>query len=94
MNTIKIGNYRGSYFYNGSWHTAHGNSDNGNHGSFPSGWQWNQGKYYYQGGWHKMDSIEVWDHESKTWSLSSDLALSEAKGYFGAVSVPTGLVCP
>ena len=40
------------------------------------------------------DSVEVWDPESKTWSLSSDLAISEAKAGFGALSVPTHLVCP
>ena len=40
------------------------------------------------------DSVEVWDPESKTWSLSSDLAISEAKAGFGALSVPTRLVCP
>ena len=46
------------------------------------------------GGWPYTDSIEVWDPESKTWSFSSDLALSEKKYGFGALSVPTHLVCP
>ena len=41
-----------------------------------------------------LDSIEVWDPNSKTWSLSSDLKLSEAKYSFAALSVPTHLVCP
>ena len=46
------------------------------------------------GGWPYTDSIEVWHPESKTWSLSNDLVLSEAKDDFGALSVPTHLVCP
>ena len=46
------------------------------------------------GGYPYTDSIEVWDPESKIWSLSSDLAISEAKAGFGALSVPTRLVCP
>ena len=46
------------------------------------------------GGYPYTDSIEVWDPESKIWSLSSDLAISEAKAGFGALSVPTHLVCP
>ena len=46
------------------------------------------------GGGPYTDSIEVWDPESKTWLLSNDLRLSEAKDSFGALSVPTRLVCP
>ena len=46
------------------------------------------------GGKPYTDSVEVWNPESKTWSLSGDLRLSEAKRNFGALSVPTRLVCP
>ena len=46
------------------------------------------------GGSPHTDTFEVWDPESKTWSLSNDLVLSEAKDVFGALSVPTRLVCP
>ena len=46
------------------------------------------------GGYPYTGKIEKWDPESKTWSISSDLALSEAKAGFGALSVPTHLVCP
>ena len=46
------------------------------------------------GGYPLTNSIEKWDPESKAWSLSDDLALSEAKESFGVVSVPTRLVCP
>ena len=46
------------------------------------------------GGKPYTDSVEVWNPESKTWSLSGDLRLSEAKRNFGALSVPTHLVCP
>ena len=40
------------------------------------------------------DTIELWDPESESWTLSSDMTLAEAKYELGAVSVPTRLVCP
>ena len=46
------------------------------------------------GGLPYTDSIEVWDHESMTWSLANDLRLTKAKKNFGALSIPTRLVCP
>ena len=52
------------------------------------------GGYYQDDDWVPRDSIEVWDPETKTWSLTNDLALSEAKYNFGALSLPTRLVCP
>ena len=40
------------------------------------------------------DSIEIWDPITETWTLSNALKLSEAKYSFGALSVPTSLICP
>lgn len=40
------------------------------------------------------DSIEIWDPLTETWTLSETLKLSEAKHSFGALSVPTSLICP
>ena len=54
----------------------------------------NQPRVLAIGGLPYTNSIEVWDPVSKTWSLSNDLRLSEAKYNFGALSVPTRLVCP
>ena len=45
-------------------------------------------------GWKETASIEKWDLESEAWSLADDLTLSEAKYGFGALSVPTRLLCP
>ena len=39
-------------------------------------------------------SIEKWDPESEAWSIANDLTLSEARYSFGALSVPTRLLCP
>ena len=43
---------------------------------------------------YTTDTIEKWDPESKTWSLTNDLRLSKTKNSFGILSVPTHLVCP
>ena len=45
-------------------------------------------------GWKETASVEKWDPESEAWSLADDLTLSEAKYGFGALSVPTRLLCP
>ena len=39
-----------------------------------------------------LDSIEIWNPTTKTWTMS-DMKLSEGKGSFGYASVPTHLVC-
>ena len=44
--------------------------------------------------WKETASVEKWDPESEAWSLADDLTLSEAKYGFGALSVPTRLLCP
>ena len=41
-----------------------------------------------------LDSIEQWIPESQSWEILSNRKLSEAKRYFGYLSVPTKLVCP
>ena len=46
------------------------------------------------GGQHGGHTIEVWDPTSKSWSTSNDLRFPERKCCFGALSVPTHLLCP
>ena len=41
-----------------------------------------------------VDSIEQWIPESQSWAVLSDSKLSEAKRYFGHLSIPTQLICP
>ena len=43
--------------------------------------------------WKRWNSIEVWNHDNQSWSLSSDVELSEARTSFGFVKVPTKIVC-
>ena len=43
--------------------------------------------------WKRWTSIEVWNHDNQSWSLSSDVELSEARTSFGFVKVPTKIVC-
>ena len=41
-----------------------------------------------------LDSVEVWNDTSETWSLESNLTLSMAKRDFAFASIPTELICP
>ena len=52
------------------------------------------GSYVEDEIWKFRDSIEVWNPITESWSLSDTLKLSEAKCCFGALSVPTSLICP
>ena len=44
-------------------------------------------------GWKYRDSVEIWNHDTESWTLSSDLKLSEERAYFGHLSVPSHLLC-
>ena len=39
------------------------------------------------------DSIEIWKSITETWTLSNTLKLSQGRSSFGALSVPTSLIC-
>ena len=52
------------------------------------------GSYVEDEIWKFRDSIEVWNPITESWSVSDTLKLSEAKCCFGALSVPTSLICP
>ena len=41
-----------------------------------------------------LDSVEVWNDTSETWTLESNLTLSMAKRDFAFASIPTELICP
>ena len=41
-----------------------------------------------------LDSVEVFDEDTKTWKLSNTLKLSGKKRQFGFLSVPSHLICP
>ena len=43
--------------------------------------------------WKRWNSIEVWNHDIRSWSLSSDVELSEARTSFGYATVPTDFLC-
>ena len=43
---------------------------------------------------NKLDSVEVFNEDTKTWKLSKTLKLSEKKESFGFLSVPAHLICP
>ena len=47
----------------------------------------------YQNKWNWKDTIEVWNPDDGTWSLSNALKHIEAKNAFGFSSIPTRLVC-
>ena len=49
---------------------------------------------YYDNGWIDLDSIELFDEDTKTWKLSRILKLSEKRYEFGYLSVPSHLICP
>ena len=52
------------------------------------------GEYKISGrGWPKRDSIEIWNPDSETWTLATDMKLNEKKSHFGYLSVPTNLLC-
>ena len=44
--------------------------------------------------WKDLDSVEVFNEDTKTWELSTTLRLSEKKYNFGFLSVPSHLICP
>ena len=44
--------------------------------------------------WKDLDSVEVFNEDTKTWQLSTTLRLSEKKYNFGFLSVPSHLICP
>ena len=44
--------------------------------------------------WKDLDSVEVFNEDTKTWELSTSLRLSEKKYNFGFLSVPSHLICP
>ena len=44
-------------------------------------------------GWKYRDSIELWNPDTESWTLSPDLKLSEERAYFGHLSVPSHLLC-
>jgi len=48
---------------------------------------------YIEGGWKELDSIEMWNPTTGTWKMTS-MRLSEPKGGFGILSMPTRLLCP
>ena len=53
------------------------------------------GHFYNQNSeWIITDTVDVWDPESESWTLSSELKLDKPKYEFGALSVPTRLICP
>ena len=41
-----------------------------------------------------LDTVEVWNDTSKTWTLSPKIRLSQTKATFGFATVPTELICP
>lgn len=43
--------------------------------------------------WTNFDTIEIWHHAEKNWSLAKDLKLLKPTTSFGFLSVPTRLVC-
>ena len=52
------------------------------------------GAYRENDEWKYHKSIEHWNPETKTWTISNDLKLNEPKSSFGFLSVPTHLLCP
>lgn len=52
------------------------------------------GGIYYNGIYRHLDSVEIWDAQTETWNISSNLILSEPKSGFGYAMVPTELICP
>ena len=48
---------------------------------------------YYENGWKHLDSIEKWNPTTETWTMTS-MKLSEPKGFFGILSLPTRFLCP
>ena len=51
------------------------------------------GEYWENGDWKYRDSIEKWNPTTKTWTMTS-MKLSEPKGFFGILSLPTRFLCP
>ena len=51
------------------------------------------GGSHFQNGWRKTDSIEIWNPDTETWSLSCELRLTEKKAEFGYLSIPSHLLC-
>ena len=48
----------------------------------------------FSGGVKNFDTIEIWDHANKVWTLSRNFKLLEPRQNFGFLSVPRYLVCP
>ena len=49
---------------------------------------------YAQEGLIFLDSVEIWDDTSETWTLQTNLTLSMGKKDFAFATVPTELICP
>ena len=45
------------------------------------------------GVWKYRDSVEVWNPDTESWTLSPDIKMSEERSYFGYLSVPSNLIC-
>ena len=42
----------------------------------------------------RIDSVEVWDPNDETWTISDSMKLSRANFYFGYATLPQALICP
>ena len=51
------------------------------------------GNYYQNGDWKYIDSIEIWNPDTETWTPATDMKLREKKEGFGFLSVPSHLIC-
>ena len=51
------------------------------------------GGSYYQNGKEYRDSIEIWNPDTETWTLATDMKIREKKKNFGFLSVPSHLSC-
>ena len=47
----------------------------------------------YGGKWQRLNSVEVWNQNLKTWNLSTNLEITESKEEFGFMNVPSEIFC-
>ena len=47
----------------------------------------------YGGKWKRLNSVEVWNQNLKTWNLSTNLEITESKDEFGFMNVPSENFC-